>query len=69
MLIVSEAAVSQVIEAMVMATHSAVTIQGKPYFTGTIDPSTLRAAALAALGVICKTPVDTLGPDALPPQT
>lgn len=69
MLIVSEHAVSDVIEAMVAATHSAHTVHGRRFQMGTIDPATLRAAALAALGVICKTPVDTHGPDALPPSS
>lgn len=69
MLIISESALTNATQALVMATHTAVTIEGRRYQIGTIDGATLRAATLAAISVICRTPVDTLGPDALPPQT
>lgn len=69
MLIIPEGALTEVTTALVAATHSTYTIAGKHYQMGTIDPATLRAAALAALSVICKIAVDTQGPGALPPQS
>lgn len=66
MLIVSETALQQAMQSLVMTTHTATDTKGKRYTLGTIHGPTLRAATLAALGIICRTPVDTVLPDALP---
>ena len=52
MLIIPEAALSHVMQAIVTSTHQAVTIEGKRYTCGTIDGRLLRSAALASIGIV-----------------
>lgn len=66
MLLISEGTLSTAQSAIVSATHSLHKIDGRPYTLGTIDAKVLRSATLAALAIICGTPVDTQLPDHLP---
>ena len=68
MLIIPETALSTAMQGLVGATHQAMTIEGRHFTVGTINPQTLRLATLAALAVIVGTPVDSQPPGALPPQ-
>lgn len=65
MLILPESALHQIMQSLVMATHQLTDLKGKRHQVGTIDGPTLRSATLAALQVICGTPVDTVSPEAV----